>query len=104
MNFFSLFKRKILYKIKKKFNIDNDEINLSNLDELFKHYGSDKSNNGHGFSNFYIDYLKDLKDKDINILEIGSYAGSSAAAFTKYLPKEAASIIPLEVFPISILA
>lgn len=87
MNFFSLFKRKLLYKLKKKFNIDNDGVNLSKLDELFKHYGSDKSSEGHGFSNYYTDYLKNLKDKDISILEIGSYAGSSAAAFVKYLPK-----------------
>tara|TARA_B100001093_G_scaffold514193_1_gene587688 strand:+ start:3270 stop:3992 length:723 start_codon:yes stop_codon:yes gene_type:complete len=87
LNFFSLFKRKLLYKLKKKFNIDNDGVNLSKLDELFKHYGSDKSSEGHGFSNYYTDYLKNLKDKDISILEIGSYAGSSAAAFVKYLPK-----------------
>ena len=91
MNFFSLFKRNILYKIKKKINIDLDNIKKDNLDELFFHYGSDKANifkktkdQGHGFSIFYTDNLKHLKDKKINILEIGSFSGASAAAFVKY--------------------
>ncbi len=91
MNFFSLFKRKILYKFKKKLNIDNDTINTDNLDELLNYYGSDKAEifratkeKGHGFSKFYSNKLSHLRDKDINILEIGSYSGASAAAFKKY--------------------
>ncbi len=91
MNFFSLFKRNILYKIKKKINIDLDNVNRDNLDELFYYYGSDKANifkttqdQGHGFSEFYIQNLKHLKKKKIKILEIGSYSGASAAAFVKY--------------------
>ena len=91
MNFFSLFKRKLLYKIKKKIDIDIDGVESSDLDKLFHHYGSDKANifkatqeKGHGFSNFYLKKLKFLKDKNINILEVGSYAGASAAAFKKY--------------------
>ncbi len=91
MNFFSLFKRKILYKLKKKLNIDNDTINTDSLDELFHYYGSDKAEifkatkeKGHGFSKFYSEKLNYLRDKDINILEIGSYSGASAAAFKKY--------------------
>jgi len=86
LNFFSLFKRKLLYKFKKKINIDLDNVNKKNLDELFEYYKSDKSNKGHGFSNLYSQNLKNLKNKKINILEIGSYAGSSAAAFVKYFP------------------
>ena len=31
--------------------------------------------------------METYKNKNLNILEIGSYAGASAAAFTKYLPK-----------------
>jgi predicted O-methyltransferase YrrM len=94
LNFFSLFKRKILYKIKKKIDIDSDGVNRETLDQLFHHYGSDKANifqktkdRGHGFSKFYTENLEHLKDKEVKILEIGSYAGSSAAAFTKYFPK-----------------
>lgn len=93
MNFFSLFKRNIIYRLKKKILIDKDNLKNKSLDELFHHYGSDKANifkttneEGHGYSNFYSNHLKNLKDTKINILEIGSYAGASAAAFTKYLP------------------
>ena len=93
MNFFSLFKRNLIYKLKKKVSIDTDQINFENLDNLFRYYGSDKANffnltnkAGHGFSKFYEKKLEKYKEKKINILEIGSYAGASAAAFAKYLP------------------
>ena len=91
MNFFSLFKRNLIYKFKNKVSVDTDKINLKSLDKLFQHYGSDKAEifkktnqPGHGFSNFYEKKLELFKKKRINILEIGSYAGSSAAAFVKY--------------------
>ena len=93
MNFFSLFKRNLIYKFKKKISIDSDDILKETLDELFHHYGSDKANTftkdkkkGHGFSKFYERNLSKLKKKNINILELGSYAGASAAAFAKYFP------------------
>ena len=93
MNFFSLFKRKLIYKFKKKINLDFDNINLDSLDKLFNHYGSDKANIfkendkiGHGYSKFYEKKLEKFKDKQINILEIGSYSGASAAAFIKHFP------------------
>ena len=93
MNFFSLFKRNLIYKFKKKVSVDTDQISPKSLDELFHHYESDKAEifkktnqQGHGFSNFYEKKLERFKNKKINILEIGSYAGSSAAAFVKYLP------------------
>tara|TARA_B100000963_G_scaffold361098_1_gene394846 strand:- start:1437 stop:2180 length:744 start_codon:yes stop_codon:yes gene_type:complete len=93
LNFLSLFKRNLIYKFKQKFSVDTDQISLKSLDELFHHYGSDKAEifkitnqQGHGFSNFYEKKLEKFKNKKINILEIGSYAGSSAAAFVKYLP------------------
>ena len=64
------------------------------LDDLFHYYGSDKANifkkenrQGHGYSNFYTSQLNYLKKHKINILEIGSFAGASAAAFIKYFPK-----------------
>ena len=94
MNFFSLFKRKLIYRFKQKISIDNDKINITSLDELLNFYGSDKAdffkvNNtkGHGFSKFYSQHLEYLKNKEIYVLEIGSYAGASAAAFSKYFPK-----------------
>ena len=94
MNFFSLFKRKLIYNFKKKISIDNDSISIDSLDRLFYHYGSDKADifkktesKSHGYSKFYKQKIEKLKNRKINILEIGSYAGASAAAFAKYLPK-----------------
>ena len=94
MNFFSLFKRNLIFKFKKKILIDNDKITSKSLDYLFHEYGSDKANifkpnqhQGHGFSIYYEKKLEKYKNRNINILEIGSYAGASAAAFSKYLPK-----------------
>ena len=94
MNFFSLFKRNLIYNFKKKISIDNDSISIDSLDRLFYHYGSDKADifkktesKSHGYSKFYKQKIEKLKNRKINILEIGSYAGASAAAFAKYLPK-----------------
>tara|TARA_Y100001958_G_scaffold159072_1_gene159089 strand:+ start:1640 stop:2383 length:744 start_codon:yes stop_codon:yes gene_type:complete len=91
LNFFSLFKRNIIYQLKKKINIDSDGINFNNLDKLLNYYGSDKASffknkntYGHGYSKFYEYYLNKFKNKKIKILEIGSFAGGSAAAFKKY--------------------
>tara|TARA_A100000164_G_scaffold263770_1_gene235627 strand:+ start:10 stop:753 length:744 start_codon:yes stop_codon:yes gene_type:complete len=93
LNFFSLFKRNLIYNFKKKISVDNDNIDINSLDGLFNHYGSDKANifkktknKGHGYSKFYKQKLEKLKNQKVNILEIGSYAGASAAAFAKYLP------------------
>ena len=91
MNFLSLLKRSLIYKLKKKTNVDLDGIEHSSLDKLFSHYGTDKSeyckdkkNKTHGFSKYYEKHLSFLKEKKIKILEIGSFSGASAAAFSKY--------------------
>jgi predicted O-methyltransferase YrrM len=95
LNFLSLYKRQLIFFFKKKINIDlhNKEKNLS-LENLFIKYGSDKAkglynnkNIGHGYTKFYLKNLEKLKYKKLNILEIGSYAGASAAAFSKFFPK-----------------
>ena len=85
MNFFSLYKRKLIYNLKRKKLIDSDNINFNSLDELFHHYGSDKAsifkktqNQGHGYSKFYEEKFKKFKREKINILEIG-YLRLSAA-------------------------
>ena len=77
----------------KKISIDNDEIHDKSLDKLFHFYGSDKANlfkidnsQGHGFSKYYVQHLE-KKNQKLNILEIGSFSGASAAAFKKYFPK-----------------
>ena len=41
---------------------------------------------GHGYGKFYEKYLKSFKGRELNILEIGSFAGASAASFVKFFP------------------
>ena len=91
MNFLSLLKRNLIYKLKKKISIDRNSFPEKDLDQLFFYYGSDKADffqnkntRGHGFAKFYETQLAILKNKPINVLEIGSYAGASAAAFSKF--------------------
>ena len=91
MNFLSLLKRSLIFKLKKKINVDVDGIEYSSLDKLFSYYGTDKSeyskdkkDKTHGFSKYYEKHLSFLKKKKIRILEIGSFSGASAAAFSKY--------------------
>ena len=43
MNFFSLFKRKILYNLKRKKLIDSDGFDSSSLDNLFHFFGEDQA-------------------------------------------------------------
>ena len=95
MNPFRQLKRYLIYKLKFKKNIDrlfNDFDNLD-IDEIFKYFDCNKATEleknesiGHGYSKFYENHLDFFKNKKINILEIGSYAGASAASFVKYFP------------------
>jgi predicted O-methyltransferase YrrM len=88
LNFFSLFKRKIIYLLKNKIDVDKDKFSKNtNLDYLFKKYETDKSNEIHGFTKYYIKHLNKLKNRRINFLEIGSARGGSAAAFVHYFDK-----------------
>ena len=90
----------VVYKIKRKTNIDLDNINRDTLDELFHYYGSDKANifkitqdQGHGFSAFYSQNLKHLKEREIKMLEIGA-----SLFFQIY---DAAHLIPFKHIPAS---
>jgi hypothetical protein len=89
LNFLSLLKRKFYYLLSPKINIDKQK-NLSNysLEYLFSFYKTDKAsfvNNkkSHSYTKHYLKYLNKFKNKKINILEIGSFSGASAAAFFK---------------------
>ena len=105
MNLFRKFKRNLIYKFKKKIDVDHisSDFDTSNLDEIFSYFGSDKAKvyqtdftsiglkkkevNGHGYSSFYERHLDIFKNHRINILEIGSFSGASAASFLKYFPQ-----------------
>jgi hypothetical protein len=93
-----------VYKIfsEKKINLKNLEIrnpNLFNLtlNDLFEYFNSDKGNfflnqytrsrrkdkiQGHQYAIFYDKYFKDIKNNQLNILELGSFKGGAAAAFS----------------------
>jgi len=96
LNFLSLYKRQLLFFLKNKINLDaNQQSKKLSLENLFIKYGSDKASFhkknkkiiGHGYTRYYVKNLKQLKNKKLNILEIGSFAGASAAAFSKFFPK-----------------
>jgi len=105
LNFFSLYKRNFLYKIKKKINIDNErDLEKKSLEYLFNYYGTDKANfwgedktKGHGYTKFYEKHLFPLKEKKINLLEIGSFSGASAASFSKYFQKSSIFCIDINI-------
>ena len=42
---------------------------------------------GHSFTEFYDDYLKDWRDRELNILEIGVQTGASLLMWQSYFPK-----------------
>ena len=74
---------------------------IHKLSELFEYFNSDKGNyfedqyvqpskrstvkiKAHGYSIFYEKYFKNLKEKKLNILEIGSFHGNASAALFFY--------------------
>ena len=107
-NYFAFF-RKIfgsLYKFLIKFlrhklsinclNLDKIDKNFFcklKLDDLFINFNCDKGSYflqgkekilSHNYSIFYEKYLKDLKEKKFNLLELGSHEGKSLASFYFY--------------------
>jgi hypothetical protein len=91
LNFFSLFKRNLIFKVKKKIDIDGHRFSSkTSLDELFKFYKTDKSSVHHNFVKYYNYHLKNIKNKKINFLEIGSATGASASSFVKFFNKSQA--------------
>ena len=91
------FYKKITFLLKKKIDIDIQNINSSSLEEIFTYYGTDKATNvknqydvnsdliiGHGYSKFYEKHFSSFREIRFNLLEIGTWLGASSAAFTKY--------------------
>ena len=106
--------------IKKKINLDNyshDKKFLfeKNLNFLFEFFESDKGEKfinqydqpikrdtnlkvqGHNYAKFYDEYFFEKKDKQLNILEIGSFYGNAAAALYFYFKN--AEIYSADIFP-----
>jgi len=101
--------KEIINKFKFKINLDKQKIKLKKLEDLFNFYGTDKGSKivnpysrlenkklfkGHNFAKFYEKHFKSLKDKKINILEIGVWEGASTASFYHYF--KSADIFPID--------
>ena len=105
---------------KKKINLDEyskkkADLYQKDLNYLFEHFNSDKGNkfydqyvqpikknskiiiDGHDYSKFYEDYFNIIKNKKLNILEIGSFYGNASAALFFYFQK--ANIFSADIFP-----
>ena len=106
--------------IKKKVNLENYSQNNKflfekNLNFLFEFFESDKGEKfinqynqpmkrdsnlkiqGHNYAKFYDEYFFEKKDKELNILEIGSFYGNASAALYFYFKN--AKIYSADIFP-----
>ena len=96
--------KELIFKFKKKINLDLKELDLFSLNELFNNFETDKgsavknpySKNidntdknliGHGYAKFYELHFNYFKNKEIKLLEIGTWKGASVASFYHYFSK-----------------
>tara|TARA_Y100000590_G_scaffold468435_1_gene651201 strand:- start:1888 stop:2706 length:819 start_codon:yes stop_codon:yes gene_type:complete len=84
-----LFLELIIYNFFYKKNLDKFSLKQTDLFEkdlkfLFKYFNSYKLE--HGYEEFYHDNFKNIKDKKLDILEIGTAKGDSLASFFFYFP------------------
>lgn len=96
--------KELIFKFKKKINLDLKKLDILSLNELFNHFETDKGSAvknpysksldksnlnliGHGYAKFYEFHLSNLRNKEIRLLEIGTWKGSSIAAFYYYFSK-----------------
>ena len=93
--------KETIFNFKKKINLDKKKLKYNNLENLFNYFGTDKGSKvldpysslktrsfikGHNFAKFYEKNLKKIKNKKINVLEIGVWKGASTASFFYYFP------------------
>jgi hypothetical protein len=93
--------KETIFNLKKKINLDKKKLKYNNLENLFNYFGTDKGSKvldpysrlktrsyikGHNFAKFYEKNLKKIKNKKINVLELGVWKGASTASFFYYLP------------------
>ena len=96
--------KELIFKFKKKIDLDLKKLELLSLDELFNYFGTDKGSSvnnqysknidnshktlmGHGYAKFYELHFNYLKDEAIKLLEIGTWKGASVASFYYYFNK-----------------
>ncbi len=64
----------------------NELNNVTELCQIFKEFGSDKSSDWHNYSPLYHELFKKYKNNNINIMECGIYSGASIHSWKKYFP------------------
>ena len=83
-------------KNKEKTNLDKKKLKNKSLTQLFQIYNTDKAkfytrlsfkDKSHNYGPHYDKMFKQFKDKELNILEIGSFRGASTAAFHNFFNK-----------------
>ena len=78
--FYNFFYKKNLDKISSK----NKDLYNKDLFYLFEHFNSLKKE--HNYEDFFHENLKEIKNKNMNILEIGTARGDGLASFYFYFP------------------
>jgi 23S rRNA U2552 (ribose-2'-O)-methylase RlmE/FtsJ len=66
------------------------------LKQLFDKYKCDKGREKHHYYKEYEQYFESVKDEPINLLEIGTFKGSSTRAFHEYFPN--GTIYTIDIF------
>ena len=96
--------KELIFKFKRKINLDLKKLDISSLNELFNYFETDKGSAvknpysksvdklrqnliGHGYAKFYEFHLSYLRNKEIKLLEIGTWTGASVASFYYYFRK-----------------
>ena len=96
--------KELIFKFKKKIDLDLKKLDFVSLNELFNFFETDKGsavNNpyskntdnlhtnlmGHGYAKFYEFHFNHFKNKEIKLLEIGTWKGASVASFYYYFNK-----------------
>lgn len=104
---FLLFKIKTLFKVD-KIDLDKlEKLNISDLDQLFLYFNTDKGSKvkivdkiqkGHNYSQHYEKYFSKFRNiEGLKILEIGSLFGGGTASFLNYFTS--AKIVCLDINP-----
>ena len=96
--------KELIFKFKRKVDLDLKKLDLVSLNELFNYFQTDKGsavNNpystdidnthttliGHGYAKFYEFHFSYFKNENIKLLEIGTWKGASVASFYHYFNK-----------------
>lgn len=69
---------------------------MATMREIFDLNGSDKGTKKHKYDRCYEHYMRDKKDDQLNILEIGCFKGDSIGAWVDYFPH--ATIYTIDIF------